>query len=513
MEQYGKMLQLKQLNGQIQQQQQMQPLQLQEAQADVTQKQQANQAQALQLKTSQALNDYWTNPQKFQSTAPAEGDQFGKMLGVAEDDPLLGMVRGMMKAGVPGQAAIAEGAHTLTFRQDMAKATQEQQKVIDDAWTHLRTLAAPITAETDPGKKATLLQQALPGIAQWAKYDPSLGPIIPKLNPQNFDAFVGRIGGEQDALDLRGKAADVWKKELENDQTANPLIKMQTNPTEAFSGDKLPASIAYLTNQSKSTDPKISTLATQLLGVANTSKNVELQIDRSKKESAQAIADGDPNAAAKLLVDGTVAPSQKAFSAAAQLQQGWDARKAEADYKVASSPGQVSFFGSAKSLTDKGGTLDQLAAAAKDIPDGQIPVFNTVADAIKASTGSGPIAKYAAISLGVADDYSKVMGGGQGSDASRQQALQLVSAKQSPEQRAASIEGIRGAVGSQTTSRIGSNTVLQKMYGGNVAQPPAQQKTTGPPAGATHIAMGSDGQKHYTNAQGQDLGVAPSASK
>lgn len=31
----------------------------------------------------------------------------------------------------------------------------------------------------------------------------------------------------------------------------------------------------------------------------------------------------------------------------------------------------------------------------------------------------------------------------------------------------------------------------------------------GPPAGATHIAPGSDGKNHYTNAQGQDLGVAP----
>jgi hypothetical protein len=34
--------------------------------------------------------------------------------------------------------------------------------------------------------------------------------------------------------------------------------------------------------------------------------------------------------------------------------------------------------------------------------------------------------------------------------------------------------------------------------------------SSGPPAGATHTAMGSDQQMHYTNAQGQDLGVVPS---
>ena len=53
---------------------------------------------------------------------------------------------------------------------------------------------------------------------------------------------------------------------------------------------------------------------------------------------------------------------------------------------------------------------------------------------------------------------------------------------------------------------------------------PAQRKAIGPPSaaakgagrnaqappkGATHIAPGSDGKSHYTNSQGQDLGVAP----
>lgn len=38
---------------------------------------------------------------------------------------------------------------------------------------------------------------------------------------------------------------------------------------------------------------------------------------------------------------------------------------------------------------------------------------------------------------------------------------------------------------------------------------PAQQtaKPSGPPSGATHTAMGSDGKEHYTNSKGQDLGI------
>jgi hypothetical protein len=241
------------------------------------------------------------------------------------------------------------------------------------------------------------------------------------------------------------------------------------------------------------------------------------------KAAEQAIADGDPRAAAQLLVNGDVAPAQlissrkpafadAAFTAAKQMKPGWNAQKADADYSVAKSPAQVAFFGSAKSLTDPGGTLDQLKAAAKDIPQNEIPIFSTVADAIKASTGSGPIAKYAALTLGVADDYSKVMGGGQGSDTSRTQAMNIIAAKQSPEQRDASIEGIRGAVGSQTNSRIGNNPVLQKMYG-NAVQSNAPnnqvQQTSGHKVGDTIVQNGHNFKVTKVDPNGKALAADP----
>jgi hypothetical protein len=207
----------------------------------------------------------------------------------------------------------------------------------------------------------------------------------------------------------------------------------------------------------------------------------ELSLARQR----QALSQGDPNAAAQLLVSGDATLSElkargatpdfiaNTLNAAHQLSGGkYNAQSADAQFSVAKSPANVAFFGSAKSLIDKGGTLDQLTAAGKDIPGGLIPAFNSIADWEKAATGSGPIAKYASLALGVADDYSKVMGGGQGSDSSRQQALNLIGAKQSPAQRAASIEGIRGAVGSQTNSRIGNNPVLKRMYGDEGAAAP-----------------------------------------
>jgi hypothetical protein len=364
---------------------------------------------------------------------------------------------------------------------------------------------------------------AADGLIDSAHHDQLMAAIDAAKSPADLRTQIDHyakmhMGASELAADAQ-KNSEVYKNiqqgnlaKAEALQKGSPLTAMENDPSH-FDPAKLPGTLAYL--QSKVADPNADPVdkarATRLLATAQTSQKIMLQTEASKKATDQAIQDGDPVAAARLLVDGTVAPSQiisarkpefaqKAFSAAAQLQQGWDARKAEADFKVASSPANVAFFGSAKSLTDKGGTLDQLADAAKDIPANQIPVFNTIADAMKAATGSGPIAKYASILLGVADDYSKVMGGGQGSDTSRNQALKLVPANASPEARAAAIEGIRGAVGSQLTSRIGSNAVMQKMYGGalDVNKTNAQHVPGGQAQGLAEgtTGTGSDGKPY-----------------
>ena len=51
---------------------------------------------------------------------------------------------------------------------------------------------------------------------------------------------------------------------------------------------------------------------------------------------------------------------------------------------------------------------------------------------------------------------------------------------------------------------------LKRVQASRIGQSGGQNELQGGvPSGATHIAPGSDGKNHYTNAQGQDLGVAP----
>lgn len=219
-------------------------------------------------------------------------------------------------------------------------------------------------------------------------------------------------------------------------------------------------------------------------------QNAKVALAARTKRAEQVITQGDPAAAGKLLADGSLTLSElksrgttpdfivQATNAAQKVNPAFNPQQAEAELGVAKSPANLAFFGSAKSLTDPGGTLDQLKAAGKNIPQGQFPVFNSFADIYKAQTGSGPIAKYAATLIGVADDYAKVTGGGAGTEGMQKFIMSLADAKASPEQRDGTIDGFRGAVHSQIKSRIGSNKVLQNMYG----QEPVSPTTASPTA-------------------------------
>src|ERR1700676_4473956 len=74
---------------------------------------------------------------------------------------------------------------------------------------------------------------------------------------------------------------------------------------------------------------------------------------------------------------------------------------------------------STNSLIDKGGTLDQLTTRGKALDNTQFPVINTYKDLLAYNAGGSTLAAYKTTLLGVADDYAKVMGGGQGTDSAR----------------------------------------------------------------------------------------------
>ena len=453
LEQYGRLLQLKN-------EQANQPLQRQMLQQQVQEGQQ-------NLQARQALNQAYAGA----FTKDADGNP--------TIDP------NKLAAG------LANGPAAYQTPQVMKSITDFQKSRLD-----LQTTATDLQSKT-----ADLIGNAASAVKA-ANYDPTLAhslldslPASPQLNqirsqidgpPAQFKQLVdSAVQNSPKQRELSAQEQTAGARTL-TAQTEQQKLNASMNPQSSLYAPT-PASVAMGTApgaaQIQANEVK------QAAAKAGAEESARLPGEYALNAQRQALSQGDPRAAGQLLVQGDATLSElksrgatpefiaKTLYAANQLSGGkYNAQAADAQFDVAKSATNNQFFASAKSLTNKGGTLDQLEAAAKDIPQGQIPVFNSVADAAKAALGSGPIAKYASLVVGVSDDYSKVMGGGVGSDSSRAQALNLVPAKASPEARAAAIQGIRGAVGSQIDSRIGSNPVLQRMYASPAASSGAAPK-------------------------------------
>lgn len=447
---YGKMLQLKALQGQ----QQLLPLQVEQEKQKIQSQQLQNEMQQMQLTGQKALAEYWKNPGQFQSSSDdfKHNDALAGMLGIAPDDPLMGTVRAQIKAGVPAPMAFAEAKSTLQVRQEWSKATQEQQSVLKNGFEQLREIAAPILAEKDANKKQKLIEDAAPGLARWASFDPSLKQVIPQLHAGNFDAFANRIGAEEKSLDFT-------KKQVEKTVQEQSVVP-EGGGLSPKNQDELNRQVAYETN------PKVIA--------------AKERVARAEAQGRMDAAQGDPNVTGQLLANGSLTMAdlksrgltpkfiQQATLAAQKISPGYNPADEMIAEHVAKSPAANQFFGSANSLIEKGGTLDQLTNLGKNIPQHDFPVLNTVDDWQKLATGKGPLAAYAATALGVADDYGKVMGGGTASDHARDAALKLFSQASSPEQRAEAIKATRAAVLSQRSGRIGKNQFLQRQYGAEV---------------------------------------------
>lgn len=263
----------------------------------------------------------------------------------------------------------------------------------------------------------------------------------------------------------------------EGDKAVAWVDKILHDPS-SLSGDKASSVLPQLQEALKTeTDPGRKMKLTAAVSAATQARdNYFHDMDR-KARADQLAKQGDPNAAGKALANGdlTLADLRTRQTTADFILQATEAaKKIDSTYNpadevnfehIAKSPMNAVFMASARSLLEKGGTIDQLSDWGKKIPDNSLPVLNTWQDWKDLSLGKGPLAGYAALVLGAADDYGKVMGGGTASDSARDAALHLFAAAQTPEQRMDAIRGTLGGVGSQFNARVGKNKFIAREYG------------------------------------------------
>jgi len=296
-----------------------------------------------------------------------------------------------------------------------------------------------------------------------AKTDPT------KANPTALATLARQATLRKTALD----AIQESKTKQEAAAAGSSVAKLSTPEALAAPGSQAAIQAKIDDSSTDAADvPRLRALLPQAAVAQFNAENIKAREARNQ----QVVNQGDPDAAGKLLANRSltldelksrqVTPAfiEAATAAAQKYDPSFKAAESAGQAKIAAAPANQQFFGNTDSLLVRGGTLDQLETAGSNLGNGQFPVINTLENARKTALGSGPQAAYAAAALGVADDYSKVMTGGQGSDTSRQQALDIINKNLSPEGRKAAIAQIHQAVESQRNGRVGQNPYLKDMY-------------------------------------------------
>jgi hypothetical protein len=148
----------------------------------------------------------------------------------------------------------------------------------------------------------------------------------------------------------------------------------------------------------------------------------------------------------------------------------FDIAGATSDYQYAKNPQTQNTLKMINAMTDKGGSIEIAQKAAAKLPQMNSQTLNKVFNAAATEFGSPSATNFHTAMLGLADEYSKVMGGGVSSDTGRQQGLDLLKNAYSKGQLSGAIGIMQQDIAARKSALVGSNRYLMKQY----AQPKAQ---------------------------------------
>jgi hypothetical protein len=144
--------------------------------------------------------------------------------------------------------------------------------------------------------------------------------------------------------------------------------------------------------------------------------------------------------------------------------QPFDFAKASADYGYAKNPTTQNTLKMINAMVDPGGSIEIAQNAAKKLPQMDSTLANQVFNAAATQFGSAEASDFHTAMLGLADEYSKVMGGGVSSDTGRQQALDILKAGYSKGQLSGAVAIMRKDITARKSAIVGNNTYLQRQY-------------------------------------------------
>lgn len=188
------------------------------------------------------------------------------------------------------------------------------------------------------------------------------------------------------------------------------------------------------------------------------------------------------------LVEGTLAPSELSKRATkgsdsynaiikaaddysmAKYLKPFDFQKADTDYKYSAQKGTKDTLNLIQSLTGGGGennsgTLAQLERQGQLLGNTTFPNYNTLKQWTETHLGQPGVPAFQATLFGVADEMSKILGGGTATVEGFRQAQSILDQCFSGQQMGAAIKAVRGNMANRASGMIGDNLYLTKQYG------------------------------------------------
>ncbi len=145
----------------------------------------------------------------------------------------------------------------------------------------------------------------------------------------------------------------------------------------------------------------------------------------------------------------------------------FDWEQASLDFTYAKNARTNDVLGQIRSLAGRDGSysLDVTEAAARNLPQYNLQLWNKLVSKGETQFGSQAITNFHTSLLDFADLYAKVMGGTGGSDTARQQALDLIQDAYSKNQLSGAFKILRADLDARARGIIGRNRYLHKQYG------------------------------------------------
>ncbi len=349
---------------------------------------------------------------------------------------------------------------------------------------------AAISGSAD--EKIPLPQVMADDLKKYAKYDPRLKSFA-QVQAGTMVPFTGFLTAYKYATEDKGREADGWResKPGENAGSVNGKI-VQHNP---FTGDtrEYAGGVPLAVKKEQAEIAEKESAAKKNLADAAAKAQDGLSTNADRAVIAESMRKGrmDPSQLSKRSKDYNAVLAEADKQEMEETGQHFNIAQAQTDFKYANNAQTKNTLNMINGMTEPNGAIDIASRAASRLPKMNSKTANQVFNITKTEFGDSSLTDFHTAMLGLADEYSKVMGGGVSSDTGRQQSLDILKENYSKGQLAGAIQIMKSDISARKKAIVGKNRYLLQEYGEDQTGSQGGQPQNGRPA-STPAASTSD---------------------